>query len=295
MAYSMTGFGSAKSHIDGYDVEVQIKTLNNRALDVHVSMPNMLNHMEILFQRLVRQFMGRGRVDIAVQLTNSSKIRSGLNRQLLDTRMSALKALTDNNWSTTKCLETCLLQHDVWEIDQNLTMSDQFYESVLEITRQALTNTNKARRAEGKSLESYLLNALDEIDTSRRDALERAPQRLDEYRKGLYDRIQELTKNQPFAINEDRINMEIALMADKIDVTEELNRIATHISALRILILTQTDPLSCIGKKIDFYLQELNREATTMASKSRDSLLTKYTIDIRTMIETIREQAANIQ
>ena len=295
MAYSMTGFGSAKAHIDGYDVEVQIKTLNNRALDVHVSMPNMLNHLEILFQRLVRQFMGRGRVDIAVQFTNSSKIRSGLNRQLLDTRMNALKALTNNDWSTNKCLETCLLQHDVWEVDQNQTMSDLFYESVLEITRQALTNTNKSRRTEGKALESHLLNALDEIDNCRRAALERAPVRLDDYQKALLERIQALTKSQPFAINEERIHMEVALMADKIDVTEELNRIATHLSALRILILTNTDPLICIGKKIDFYLQELNREATTMASKSRDSILTKHTIDIRTIIETVREQAANIQ
>ena len=296
MAYSMTGFGSAKATVDNYDIEVQVKTLNNRSLDVHVSMPNMLNHLEILFQRLVRQFMGRGRVDINVQFTSCSKTNAGLNRPLLDTRMTALRAITNERWSTEKCLEICLQQHDVWDVEANQqVMSERFYECVLETTRKALEATNKARAIEGKALETYFLNTLDEIDTSRRAALTRAPQRIEEYQKALNDRILDISRNQPFKVDADRIATEVALMADRMDVTEELTRIATHLSALRILILTPTDPLLCIGKKIDFYLQELNREATTMASKSRDSILTKHTIDIRTMIESVREQAANIQ
>ena len=92
-----------------------------------------------------------------------------------------------------------------------------------------------------------------------------------------------------------RLATEVAILADKLDVTEELTRIATHLSALRILVLSPSDPLTCIGKKVDFYLQELNREATTMASKSRDTILTSQTIEIRTKLESIREQAANIQ
>ena len=174
-------------------------------------------------------------------------------------------------------------------------MNDSFYEGVLETTRNALEVLTKARRVEGKALEAYMLNALDEIDTSRQGALERAPERVTEFKQQLQERLSVLEANSKVEISPERLANEVALLADKIDVTEELTRIATHLSALRILVLSPSDPLTCIGKKIDFYLQELNREATTMASKSRDTILTRYTIDIRTNLESIREQAANIQ
>ena len=164
----------------------------------------------------------------------------------------------------------------------------------LETARLALEVLTKARRAEGRALESYLLNALDEIDTSHRAALARAPERVSEFRQALTERLSVL-KESSVEVDSVRLATEVALLADRIDVTEELTRIATHLSALRFLIQQPSDPLVCLGKKIDFYLQELNREATTMASKSRDTILTRHTIDIRTTIESIREQAANIQ
>ena len=295
MAYSMTGYGTSAARINGVDVEVQVKTLNNRGLDVHVAMPGMPSQMELLFQRLVRQFVARGRVDLTVIIGDQSKARAGLNSALLEARVATLGALFNGTWSRSKCLEFCLAQRDVWEFDQSPAMGESFYESVLEMTRTALGILTKARRAEGKSLESYVLNALDEIDTSHRAALARAPERLNDYRKSLIAHIGVLLDGTGVEVDEARINQEVAIMADKMDVTEELTRIATHLSALRILIQTPSDPLLCIGKKIDFYLQELNREPTTMASKSRDTILTRYTIDIRTTIESIREQAANIQ
>ncbi|MBQ4359004.1 MAG: DUF1732 domain-containing protein, partial [Proteobacteria bacterium] len=152
----------------------------------------------------------------------------------------------------------------------------------------------KARRAEGKALESYMLNALDEIDTCRQAALTRAPERLTEYQSQVHERLATLAADH-VELDPIRLATEVAILADKLDVTEELTRIATHLSALRILVLSPSDPLTCIGKKVDFYLQELNREATTMASKSRDTILTSQTIEIRTKLESIREQAANIQ
>jgi uncharacterized protein (TIGR00255 family) len=295
MAYSMTGFGSAKSHIDGTDVEVQVKTLNHRGLDIHINMPKMPGQMELLFQRLIRQFVGRGRVDLTVIIGDEKKARAGLNSALLEARVAALNSIFGDAWSRNKCLEFCLAQRDVWEFEQSPTMSDSFYEGVLETARDALEVLSRARRVEGKSLEAYMLNALDEIDTSRQAALERAPERLTEYREQLIERLNALKSEPRIVVDAQRVAMEVALLADKIDITEELTRIATHLSALRILVHTPADPLSCIGKKIDFYLQELNREATTMASKSRDTILTRHTIDIRTKLESIREQAANIQ
>ena len=294
MAYSMTGYGTAKSTVDGVDVEVQVKSLNHRSLDIHVNMPTMPGQMELLFQRLVRQFVSRGRIDLTVLIGDERKARAGLNSALLEARVTTLGSLFNGAWTRNKCLEFCLAQRDVWEFEQSPVMGDAFYEGVLETARLALEVLTKARRAEGRALESYLLNALDEIDTSHRAALARAPERVSEFRQALTERLSVLKES---SVEEDSVRLatEVALLADRIDVTEELTRIATHLSALRFLIQQPSDPLVCLGKKIDFYLQELNREATTMASKSRDTILTRHTIDIRTTIESIREQAANIQ
>ena len=294
MAYSMTGYGTAKSTVDGVDVEVQVKSLNHRSLDIHVNMPTMPGQMELLFQRLVRQFVSRGRIDLTVLIGDERKARAGLNSALLEARVATLGSLFNGAWTRNKCLEFCLAQRDVWEFEQSPVMGDAFYEGVLETARLALEVLTKARRAEGRALESYLLNALDEIDTSHRAALARAPERVSEFRQALTERLSVL-KESSVEVDSVRVATEVALLADRIDVTEELTRIATHLSALRFLIQQPSDPLVCLGKKIDFYLQELNREATTMASKSRDTILTRHTIDIRTTIESIREQAANIQ
>lgn len=294
MAYSMTGYGTAKSTVDGVDVEVQVKSLNHRSLDIHINMPTMPGQMELLFQRLVRQFVSRGRIDLTVLIGDERKARAGLNSALLEARVATLGSLFNGAWTRNKCLEFCLAQRDVWEFEQSPVMGDAFYEGVLETARLALEVLTKARRAEGRALESYLLNALDEIDTSHRAALARAPERVSEFRQALTERLSVL-KESSVEVDSVRLATEVALLADRIDVTEELTRIATHLSALRFLIQQPSDPLVCLGKKIDFYLQELNREATTMASKSRDTILTRHTIDIRTTIESIREQAANIQ
>ena len=294
MAYSMTGYGTAKSTVDGVDVEVQVKSLNHRSLDIHVNMPTMPGQMELLFQRLVRQFVSRGRIDLTVLIGDERKARAGLNSALLEARVATLGSLFNGAWTRNKCLEFCLAQRDVWEFEQSPVMGDAFYEGVLETASLALEVLTKARRAEGRALESYLLNALDEIDTSHRAALARAPERVSEFRQALTERLSVL-KESSVEVDSVRLATEVALLADRIDVTEELTRIATHLSALRFLIQQPSDPLVCLGKKIDFYLQELNREATTMASKSRDTILTRHTIDIRTTIESIREQAANIQ
>ena len=295
MAYSMTGYGTAKARVCNIDLEVQVKTVNHRNLDVHISMGSMPPQLEILFQRLVRQFVSRGRVDICVLMGDESMARAGLNSALLEARVQTLGDIFNGAWSRSKCLEFCLAQRDVWEFEQAPKMEDAFYEGVLETARGAFEMMTKARRTEGRALEAYVLEALDEIDTSHRAALARAPQRLDDYQKTLNDHIQTLLGGSNVEVDHMRIAQEVAMMADKMDVTEELTRIATHLSALRILIQSPSDPLTCIGKKIDFYLQELNREATTMASKSRDTILTRHTIDIRTTLESIREQVANIQ
>ncbi len=302
MAYSMTGYGSAKSEINGKTIEVQIKTLNNRGLDVHVNMPRQSGALEIELQKLVPKYIGRGRVDILVILGDDAQGKGVLNAELLEKRAEALDAIADFRWfeypaDKEKWLyEMCLKQRDIWDCDQGSSqMDDAVAEAILSTATEALKKLAEARRVEGEALTAYLLGALDQIDNYRKSAAQRDPERIENYRKQLQDRLDALAAQQNFVLDADRIATEVALMADKMDVTEELTRLATHLVAMRELINTPVDSVSCIGKKLDFYLQELNREATTMASKSRDAVLTKLTIDIRTTIESIREQTANIQ
>ena len=295
MTYSMTGFGSATGACRDYAIEVQVKTINYRGLDIHVNMMELEGSVELLFNSLVKQYVGRGRVDVNVTLRRTGKRAAGLNETLLTQRTSAVESVMNGEWSHERCLGFVLGQSDVWKGDENERPDQEVVEQVLEVARHAFEQLNATRRREGKVLKEYLLNALDELDTSRQNAIKRAPERVAEFRQRLNERLITLGSEFERPIDERVLATEVALIADKIDVTEELTRIGAHLSALRILLLTASDPLACMGKKIDFYLQELGREATTTASKSRDTILTRHTIDMRTMIESMREQAANIQ
>lgn len=295
MTYSMTGFGSAVSSCQDYAIEVQVKTLNYRGLDIHVNIGDLDGSVELLFNSLIKQFVGRGRVDVTVNLKKTGQRAAGLNESLLIQRTKTVEAVMNGEWSHERCLGFVLNQSDVWKGPDNDKPSAEVIEAVLETTRQALEYVSATRRREGKALKNYFLNAIDELETSRQGAVDRAPERVAEFRQRLNERLITLTNELDTPIDEKVLATECALLADKIDVTEELTRIAAHLSALRILFLSQDDPITCQGKKIDFYLQELGREATTVASKSRDTILTRYTINMRTQIESMREQAANIQ
>lgn len=291
----MTGFGMGNSTHRDWSIEVTVKTLNHRGLDLHIMMPGRVGNLELLFQKLVKQHIGRGRVDIEVSLKRFGQAGAGLNMALFEKRVEMLETLFDGDWSRKKCMEFCLGQRDVWERDDGETLSEEFLEIVLETTRVALESLNNQRRREGKLLKEYMLNAIDSIETSRQTMTVRSPFRVSEYRQRLEERLASLNAQTGIAPDERQLAYEVALIADKFDITEELTRIGAHLSALRILILSTSDPLTSIGKKIDFYLQELNREVTTIASKSRDTILTRHTIDVRTTLESMREQVSNIQ
>jgi len=295
MTYSMTGFGSAMGTYRDYAIEVQVKTINYRGLDIHVSIPELDGSVELLFNRLIKQYVARGRVDVSVNIKRVGRRASGLNEKLLEQRVAAVEKVMNGEWSHERCMGFVLSQNEIWRADEDERLDQEVIEQILEITHKALEQLASSRRREGKVLKEYLLNAIDELDTSRQSAIQRAPERVTEFRQRLTERLMTLTAEFERPIDERLLASESALLADKIDVTEELTRIGAHLSALRILLLSESDPLTSVGKKIDFYLQELGREATTTASKSRDTILTRHTIDMRTKIESMREQAANIQ
>ncbi len=295
MTYSMTGFGSASGSCLDYAIEAQVKTLNYRGLDIHINAGEFTDGIEMLFTSLIKQYIGRGRVDVTVTLKRTGKKAAGLNETLLESRTNAVMGIMKGEWSRERCLGFVLGQNDVWKATDDEKPSQEVIEEMLEVTRKALDLVVSTRKREGKALQAYFLNAIDELESSRQGAMARAPERINEFRQRMNERLLALQEEYGTALDQNLLASEVAMLADKIDVAEELTRIAAHLSALRILFLSPDDPLTCQGKKIDFYLQELGRESTTIASKSRDTILTRHTIDLRTQIESMREQAANIQ
>ncbi|MCL2325363.1 MAG: DUF1732 domain-containing protein [Proteobacteria bacterium] len=295
MAYSMTGFGTGTGSYQGVAMEVQAKTLNSRGLDIRINMDEMENNLEVLFTKLIKQFVARGRVELTIVLKRSEGSATGFNLELFERRVQAVETLFGGDWSLRRCMEFCINQPEVWRDSRRQKFDPELSAAIIETARIALEHVTVVRRQEGKALKEYMLDALESLETSRQNAKERAPERINEFRQRLMERVGTLQTETGAVFDVRQLEGEVALLADKLDITEELTRIGAHLSALRIMVLTNTDPLTCIGKKIDFYLQELGREATTIASKSRDTILTRHTIDMRTTIESMREQAANLQ
>ena len=293
MTYSMTGFGSATGAIQDYAIEIQVKTINYRGLDIHLNLGGLEGGAELRFHELIKRNVGRGRIDVQVILRRTGKKASGLNENLFAQRVLAVGSIM--GWTEEQSKAFVLGQADVWRESGDEKPDTDVEDRCLEVMQCALDRLSVTRCNEGKALCAYMLGALDELETYRQGALARAPQRVSEFETRLNERLAALSEELHSKIDDRILATEVALLADKIDVTEELTRIGAHISALRLLLLSESEPTTCIGKKIDFYLQELGREATTLASKSRDTALTRYTIDMRTLIESMREQSANIQ
>ena len=298
MTYSMTGFGQGSVDVRDWTIIVEAKTLNQRCLDFHLSMPQMSGNVEMLLQKLVKQHIGRGRLDLLVtvkQKAGKGNIE-GFNRDLFDERVAFINELFEGSWSKSKVREFVLGMPDIWSGVKSFPAdSEEIIVGIMDAAQIALDRVNETRLIEGKELRKVMLEAIDELEVSRDAALARAPERIVEYKKRMDERLQEIAKDVDLVADPQRLAFEVALLVDKLDVAEEFARIGAHISALRILLMTTDNALTCVGKKVDFYLQELNREITTLASKSRDTMITKHTIDMRTQIESMREQAANIQ
>lgn len=293
MTYSMTGFGLAAGSVQDYAIEIQIKSINYKGLDIHINAVGLDGQAELQLTELIKRNVGRGRLDVTVTLRRTGRKASGLNEALFSQRVYAVSSIM--GWSEEKSMAFVLGQADVWRESGDQAVDKVVVDTCLEVMQRALDRLSSCRRHEGKALRDYMLNALDELETHRQGALVRAPQRVSEFESRLNERLSTLSCELNTRIDDRILATEVALLADKIDVTEELTRMGAHLSALRILLLSETSPTTCIGKKSDFYLQELGREATTLAAKSRDTILTRYTINMRTLIESMREQSANIQ
>lgn len=292
MVASMTGFGRGKVTEQDFNITVEIKSVNHRYFEYSSRMPRSLQFLDDTLKTLCQQKISRGKVEINIQFedTSSKSIELAVNTAYADAYIAALHRfakdykLKDDIKASSIVGNSEIFTVRKRDIDEELIKS-----AVVTATTEAINNFITARALEGerlvadvKSRAEYILNQVDFIE-------ERSPQTVREYREKIEARMRELIGD--VQIDEARLITETAIFADKIAVAEETVRLRSHIATLCSML----DEGGVIGRKLDFVVQEMNRETNTIGSKCQDMEITRVVVDIKSEIEKIREQIQNIE
>ena len=294
MLFSMTGFGRA--HDAEGELSVEIRSVNHKGLDVRTVLPSRLNGLDVEVVRLCRQRLGRGRIEVRIEMARASMSEVGVGREAVARIYEDLVACRESlGMEEAVTLHHVLRCPAVWTSRDVKFDLESMWLRLEPVVLEAMQSFNTSRSREGSTLRSLLLAELDVVRQTLERAAEVAPLRVVQFRERLLEHMQRLMSDLGERVDMQRIVTEVGLYADRVDVREELDRAASHVDELRRLLDVEREASDRVGKRIDFFLQELTREANTLAAKSRESTLTRLAIDMKSSIETMREQAANIQ
>ncbi len=293
MVKSMTGYGRAREILHKRDITVEVRSVNNRYLDCSVKMPRMYAFAEDAVKQHVQQAVSRGKVDVFITVDASAAdvAKVTVNRELAAQYAAALGELAEvcgpTEWKLTP--ETLARFPDVLTV----TKADEDLETVsadlCAVLDQALAAYNEMRAVEGRKLAEDIAGRLDTILSYTSQVEERSPETVAEYRAKLTARMEEVL--QSTTIDEQRILMEAAVYADKVAVDEETVRLRSHVSQLRAM-LESDQPM---GRKLDFLIQEINRESNTIGSKCNDVAIAQVVVGLKAEVEKMREQVQNVE
>lgn len=289
---SMTGFGRAKLEKNNRIYQVEIKSVNHKYHDIIIKMPRSFNYLEDQMKKKVSTSIARGKVDISISFENYSKEGKQviINQELVKEYMEQLKQLAkDNNITLDIPVTEITKLPEVLEIKETEEAEDEIQNELFETLQEAIHQFILMREQEGKKIKEDLSLRIDKVEREVEKISKSSTRLVEEYVVKLEERIKELLKTD--IIDQARLAMEVVLYADKCSVQEELTRLRSHIVQFRDL-LEETKP---IGKKIDFLIQEMNRETNTIGSKSGSLEITNLVINIKTELEDIREQVQNIE
>ena len=291
MPQSMTGYGRCTLAQDGREVTIELKSVNHRFLDLAFRMPRSFAFLENDMRAHISNKLARGHVDIFVTYKNS---RDDARKVTLDSALLGEYLTTLRQGGIDHMLDDNLRLRDVLSMQDVLTVeeADEDQQALSALTLSALDTALDSlcamRRREGEAMRGDVETRLDTLERTAHAIDERAQQWLEEYRQRLRARIEEICQMQ---LDEARLTQEVALAADKAAVDEETVRLRSHIAQMRDL-LKQSEPA---GRKLDFLVQEMNREVNTTGSKSSDLILTGMVVDAKAELEKIREQIQNIE
>ena len=287
---SMTGYGRAARERDGRQMTIELKSVNHRFLDLAFRMPRNLLFLEEAARKALGARLSRGHVDVFVTYKNlrSDARTVTVDRALYDAYARALDSVAGGDLQDDRSLMSIARLPDVLVVSEAEEDRDAVTALMLDTLNEALDQLLAMRAREGEAMRRDLSDKVDAIERMTARIGERYPQTVEEYRNRLRAAVEELIGQQ---VDETRLLTEVVVMADRSAIAEELVRLNSHVAALRRLF---EDP-EPIGRRLDFLVQELNRETNTITSKSQDIPITQLALDMKSEIEKLREQLQNVE
>ncbi len=292
MIRSMTGYGSAKGTSGKLEITIELRSVNNRFLDCSVRIPRVYTALEDGIKSQIQKNVSRGKVDVFVTIDSSKAddISISVNESVADAYMNALKEISMKYGIPNDATSITLSKfQDVLFVTKKEADVEQLGKDISDILQNAIEDFNSMRLREGEKLKNDVLGKAGEVEALVRICEERSPQTISEYRERLYKKMTEILEST--SIDEARILTEAAIFADKVTVDEETVRLRSHVEQLRNL-MESDEP---VGRKLDFLIQEFNREANTIGSKCNDIEMSHTVVELKSVIEKIREQVQNIE
>ena len=288
----MTGYGRAVETVNGREFTVELRSVNNRYLDCSVKLPRSLSFAEETVKQAVKNTISRGKVDvfITVHSDGAPDVKVTLNAAMVEGYLAAMKQMVEDYGVVNDISVSSISRmSDVFTVEKPEVDEEQLLADLMGVVHKALENYDAMRTTEGKALENDLRSRGNTILELVTQVEAGNSQTVIDYRTRLYNKLKEVLANT--AIDESRILTEAAIFADKVCVDEETVRLRSHLEQMNTMLTTG----GAIGRKLDFLLQEMNRESNTIGSKCTDVKLARIVVDIKAELEKIREQTQNIE
>lgn len=292
MIKSMTGYGRSQKILNGRDILVEIRSVNHRYYEYNSRVPRAYNYIDEKLKVLLKSGITRGKVDVSVTISNieGRDTEVALNKGVAEGYIKALRSAADElGVADDLTLSNLIRLPDVFIVQKTPDNEDEVWSDVSQVAEEALRCFVAMRETEGEKMRLDVLHKADCILDMVAKVEELSPQTVENYRERLYKKLSEILESKD--VDQQRIITEAAVFAEKIAVDEETVRLRSHISQLRELVNSNES----IGRKLDFIVQEMNREVNTIGSKAQDLNITKIVVDMKAELEKIREQIQNIE
>ena len=292
MIRSMTGYGRAQKILSGRDILVEIRSVNHRYYEYSSRVPRTYNYIDEKLKALLKTGISRGKVEVSVTINNieAKDTEIAINKSTAEGYVNALRSIADDlGLIDDLSLSKLIKLPDIFNIQKTPDDEEQIWKDVCEVAQEALDKFVTMRSVEGEKLREDVIEKAENILGMVGRVEEFAPLTVENYRNRLYQKLKDVLESKD--IDQQRILTEAAVFAEKIAVDEETVRLRSHIAQLKDMVNSD----EAVGRKLDFIVQEMNREVNTIGSKAQDLNITKLVVDMKAEIEKIREQIQNIE
>lgn len=292
MIKSMTGYGSAEALYEKYKITVEVKSVNNRYLDTNIRFYKQYSFIEETAREHISKALSRGKVDMFIQIepVGDDEITVTLNEGVAKGFQNAVAKLSEvTGIANNAPISSYFHFPDMFTIEKEEKDKEQIIADASLVIDEALSDLAANRQREGERLKAFFDDAIYNIRDILEIIKERSPETVNEYKNKIKERIEEILSG--VEVDETRLLTEVGIFADKVNITEEIIRFESHLKEYEHLLMSNVP----VGRKLDFIIQELNRESNTMGSKCNDFTISKSVVDLKSEIEKLREQVQNIE